>query len=131
MSSQTKMPAEQRPTWGQWLLSGGLALAGGVLAVWAPSSWLNLPFPDGVPLYMGIVAGVALVGGAILNSWWALAAMPVAAMIGMALSYLNVPAEVYWVTVVGGVMLGLPSALVGAGLGVRLRQYMASRQQRP
>lgn len=127
MSSQMQRSEQQRPTWGHWLLALGLALVGTIIGAWANSSQDSL-LP--VLLFVLIVGVATLLGGALLNSWWAAAALPVAVLAGMALVFVNVSAEAYLPTVLGSwLVVGLPVAVACAMIGVALRRFIDDRVQ--
>lgn len=128
MSAQTQRSKEQRPSWGQWLLALGLALVGTVIGAWTNSLWGSfLP----VLLFLLIVGVATLLGSALLNTWWAAAALPVAVLAGMALVFMSVPADAYLPTVLGSwLVLGLPIAVAGAIAGVAVRRFFDDRKQR-
>ncbi len=119
----------QLPAWSQWLLGIGVALAGGIVGAW-PNVWMSL-----APVLFFIGMG-SLLGGALLRSWWALIAVPAAAVGGMVLinlAYTLVMEGPEAITFPGDVdifiILGLLPALVTTPIGIALGQFIVSRRQ--
>lgn len=120
-----------------WILGIAAPILAGTMVWWVPSLWGQADlFDNGTPFYVVAVATIvsAIVGGALLRSWWALVIVPVAWILGEGAAALYVVLTtsifdwtLFWQSRLILIILAAAPLVVGAGLGALFSRWLARR----
>lgn len=121
----------------QWILGIAAPILAGTMIWWVPAFWGQADlFDNATPLYVVTIATFlfAIVGAALLRSWWSLLIVPVAWILGEAMAALFVTLTtssfdwtIYWQSRVTLIILAAAPLVVGAGLGALFSRWLARR----